>query len=840
MRCNDELAAGAHWLRYSGIFFLIIAMVAQTGLAADAIPAAAAGPPAYASPPVKAGAPADPVPATAAGAPADPAPAATLADPADPSGGSLETRLLLEVYINGQSTGKIGEFILRRNRLMAKPSDLRDLGFKIALSRASEADALIQLSDLRGVKWTLDLVHQVLQITADNDALLPTLLLLADEERAAGHRVIESGTGVTLNDDIVATHVNGGTGATGSFDLRAFSAHGVVSSGWLGYAGDSSGASRNTAIRLDTAYSFADAKSLRRYTAGDFVTTGVSWARSVRLEGFQIRSDFSMRPDLVTFPMPSVLGVAEVPSTVKILTDGNMAVSQKVDAGPFQTPQLPVITGAGTITMTVTNALGQQVTVSQPFYASSSLLAPGLQTYSGQLGLVRRNWGAISNDYGKMAGNVNYRRGLTRKFTIEASAEGTSGAGMAGAGGVLQIGNLGVLNFAASPSIASGKVGSQFSAGAQRIGRVFSLGASEIVASRDYRDVASMNGSGIVRSQLSAFSSLALRQYGSIGVAYADLKQDPAPTLRSASAVSTHSRVFTASYSVTVHRVSFYASGLKNLVGTGSNAIQFGMTYSFGKYRTIGSSVDTRGNRQLQVQQSAPEVGDWGYEVYGAGGDSTHTFAQGQYKSRVGLFTAGVDRSAGQTAVRLESDGAISFADGALFASNKIYDSFAIVDTRPVTNVRVYQENRNVANTGESGRVLVPDMRAFDINHIGIEATDIPPDVALDFDKRVVRPQDRSGVVVKFPVRFSHSALLQLVSESGDVVPQGSTATLRATGAVVPVGYDGAAYVEDLSPKNEVLVQYPNGKTCTAKFDYHSVPGDIPTIGPLRCEEKRP
>jgi outer membrane usher protein len=169
-----------------------------------------------------------------------------------------------------------------------------------------------------------------------------------------------------------------------------------------------------------------------------------------------------------------------------------------------------------------------------------------------------------------------------------------------------------------------------------------------------------------------------------------------------------------------------------------------------------------------------------------------------------------------------------------------IYDSFAIVDTSPVAHVHVMQENRGVGATNSSGRLLVPDMRAFDLNHIAIEPTDIPPEATLDNDKRELRPQDRSGVVVKFPIKFSHGALLQLVDEAGVAVPMGSTATLLATGTVVPVGYDGAAYVEGLSPHNQLTIERPEGGRCTVAFDYKSLAGDIPSIGPLRCLEKRP
>ena len=51
-------------------------------------------------------------------------------------------------------------------------------------------------------------------------------------------------------------------------------------------------------------------------------------------------------------------------------------------------------------------------------------------------------------------------------------------------------------------------------------------------------------------------------------------------------------------------------------------------------------------------------------------------------------------------------------------------------------------------------------------------------------------------MVVKFPIKFSRGALLRLVDDAGVPISLGSTATLRATGTVVPVGYDGEAYVE--------------------------------------------
>jgi outer membrane usher protein len=831
----------------AGVFFLVLTIVPRPAMAAEAHFGIEATKDALA-PSKEASSPASPADtAKIAAAPeaakeADPARSdSTSVDPAaEPVG---DETLLLDVRINGQPTGKIGEFVMRRGRLLVRPSELRDLGFRVSDAVLLGTHDLIALSDVHGLSWNLDEKDLILNITAGDGVLQPTILQAPGIQAMLGHREIESGTGMTLNYDAVGTLASGTLGGTGSVDLRAFSPWGVASSGWLGYAGANSNNATTTAVRLDSAYSFADVNSLRRYTLGDYITGGLSWTRPIHMEGAQVISDFSMRPDLVTFPLPTISGSTAVPSTVQVLTDGSMAASSEVGAGPFQVPQLPVISGAGTISMTVTNALGQQVTVTQPFYASSTLLAPGLQTFAVQSGLVRREWGTLSYDYGKVAGAAIYRRGLNPKFTIEASAEGTPGTILAGAGGVQQIGHIGVINFAAAGSSGGGQSGAQLAAGVQRIGRVFSLGGSAIMATRNYRDVAAMNGDGIPRKQITAFTSVFLRRFGSLGAGYGGIDQDAPPVQITQSAVTgQHSHVVSANYSYQLRRVAtFYASDFKDVSGgSGSGGLQLGVTIPLGKRSSVNVSGAPDGNAQLQVQQSAALVGQWGYDAYVSAGDSNHAFGQAQYKSPKGLLTAGVDQSGGVTTLRLETQGAVSLADRGLFPSNTIYDSFAIVDTSPVAHVHVLQENRDVGRTDSSGRLLVPDMRSFDLNHIAITATDVPPDVTLDTDTRQMRPQDRSGVVVKFPVKFSRGALLQLVDQTGRAMPLGSTATLAATGVSVPIGYDGNAYVEDLSARNEVRIERPDGKRCTVSFEYKTVAGEIPSIGPLRCMESKP
>ncbi|MFY9853483.1 MAG: FimD/PapC C-terminal domain-containing protein, partial [Terracidiphilus sp.] len=332
----------------------------------------------------------------------------------------------------------------------------------------------------------------------------------------------------------------------------------------------------------------------------------------------------------------------------------------------------------------------------------------------------------------------------------------------------------------------------------------------------------------------------------------AGLEQDAStvtipPALTPEPAVQSH--IATANYSRQIHRMSFYATYFKDYVNPGSSSgLQAGVTIPLGRRTTVsasGSSNYSSGSSsqyigQAQVQQSAPQVYDWGYLASVSEGNSSHEFAQGQYKARVGLFTAGVDEDGGATTLRAESMAAISFVDKHLIPSNWIYDSFAIVDTGSVPHVHVLQENRPVGHTNRSGLLLVPDMRSFELNHIRIDPNDIPPDAALITDYREMRPQDRSGVVVKYPIKFNRAALVQLVDAAGAAIPLGSTATLKATGVVYPIGYDGDVYIEGLDSYNELTVEREDGRHCSVAFKYTPLPGDIPSIGPLLCQEKKP
>ncbi|MGB8839960.1 MAG: fimbria/pilus outer membrane usher protein, partial [Aliidongia sp.] len=431
-----------------------------------------------------------------------------------------ENVLLLEVIINGRSTDKIGKFDDRQGALYAAPQELRDIGFRLPKT----APDPIALNQLSGVTYRIDMPTQRLLVMAPAESLMPTLI-----GQSSGNLVsavpVQSATGATLNYNFVGTVQAGHPIVSDLVDGRVFTPYGVASSAAVATIGDTA----NQTIRLDSTYTYSDPDTLSRYRIGDVISGGLSWTRPVRLGGVQMSTDFTIRPDLVTFPVPGLSGQVAVPSTVDVLVNGVQQFSRDVPPGPFQVQQLPIVTGAGIVSAVVTNAQGQQTTQTLPFYASTQLLAPGLDSFSLEAGAVRRNFGLLSDDYADPAGAVSYRHGLSSWLTLEGHAEAAPSLAMGGGGAVVDVAHLGVASLFAAGSTSSGRSGGQFGGGIERITSIVSFSASTLIASRDFQDIAAASGDPVPRSLSRMSTGVSLGGLGSLGLAYTDIRSDAAP-----------------------------------------------------------------------------------------------------------------------------------------------------------------------------------------------------------------------------------------------------------------------------------------------------------------------
>jgi len=750
---------------------------------------------------------------------------------------AAERVLVLEVVINGRHAGRVSEFIDRDGTLHFLASDLEELGLVLPPGLAASTNP-IPFSSLPNLRVEVD-EAKTLTIAASDAALRPTRIGAVSPTKLTP--LTKAQFGALLNYDSAITFSDRRASGGALVGLRLFGPYGVVESSALVSIAPPDGQSKFA--RLETTFTFTQSSKLRRWRVGDVVTGALPWTRAVRLGGVQVASDFGLRPDLITFPLPTISSSAAVPSTVNVMVNGIRQLSETVQPGPFAISTLPVVSGAGEVSVTLLDALGQPTLITMPFYASSALLKPGLASYSLEIGVVREDYGLRTDHYSGWAVNQSSRFGLTDWLTLETHVEATKGLALIGGGAAMLVGTLGVANVAVAGSTGGGGAGGIVSAGFQRVSRKLNFGISGSYATRDFRDIAAVHGSPVPKATLDANLGYQLGKWGSLGIAYnrrmtRAAQSASAPEFEGQDTEDRQVELLTGSYSVSVGGFSnLHATGFKDLRDKDAYGLGVGLSFPLGRsaHASVDATLDRGGvNHSINMVRTAQRPGDFGYRLRVSEGAAPQRSAEGEYLASWGRLTAGVDQFSGRFAARAGARGALVLAGGDLFASDHIHDSFVVVSTGVVGGVPVMYENRLVGRSNKSGKLLIPSLRSFQDNRLSIDSTLLPADVEVGQTTMVVRPADRSGVSVDFGVRRAHAALITLHDKLGQALPLGSIA--RVEGAQdQPVGHDGAAYVTGLKPKNRLEVALPDGTSCAVQFDYQPVTGDIPLIGPLRC-----
>jgi outer membrane usher protein len=727
------------------------------------------------------------------------------------------TPLYLSVVLNNTQTGLIAAFVERDgSRLASTPQELHEIGIVVTPGEV-RADGYTDLDGLTGISYRYDAVAQVVAIDASMKRLAVRRI---DGSRVDGDAEAATAVGVgavggyTLYGSIADDEVVGSAALSG----RIFSPTGVFNqSGILGYDGND----KFRAIRLDSTWTHSTSSSLRTYRVGDFISGGLPWTRPVRLGGIQISRNFGLRPGLVTAPIPAFSGTAAVPSTVDIYANGSRVYSGDVPAGPFSVGNLPIVSGAGTANIVITDALGRTTQSAQPYFTSQSLLARGLLDYSFEAGFPRRSYGVDSFDYASTpAASGTMRYGISDSLTVEGHVEGSARVLNAGVGVLTPVLRRGLLSIATTASLAE-RTGVQVSADLlMQFGSVTAEAAS-LRTFGDYADVASTSAaaSGLISAgALSAVDRFSVTL--PVGAARSPLT---ASYTHIVDGDDEERSLLGLSYSTHLNSADLYLTGYQSFDGSGDAGVVVGLTRRFGDISaSAGASVDRSGRiGTLDVSKAASlEPGSFGWRLHGGiSGHNTDWLAGGAYRSRVARFAGQVHGTSDSVAASGEISGSVVAMRGGMFFANRIDDSFAVVDAG-VPDVMVYSQNRPVGKTDSRGMLLVPGLHSWQDNTLAIDPDDLPIDAEPGSTKLIVRPPDRSGVYADFGVaRNTSSATVVLHDRSGSFLPPGAAGEV-VDGDPFVVGYDGEVYIRHLGSTNRIVVTLGPGRTCSAAFPF--------------------
>lgn len=729
-------------------------------------------------------------------------------------------RYVLDVLINGQATGLLAPFTQRNGHWLVNAGDLRRLGLSAnALPRDDARE--VALDKLDGVQVNYDATHQRIDLLLGDAWLTPYRVggMLAEAVTAtADPGLIVNYDGYVQRDS--QTQASVWSEVRGFWSGATLSQTGLVEhSPW-----------RRGYLRYDTAWQHNNPATLTSWTAGDLITGSLSWSRSVRIAGLQWRRNFSLRPDLVTFPVPALRGSAVVPSSVDLYLDGVRRFGSRVPPGPFVIQEAPGLTGDLQASVVTRDALGREQITNVPLYIDPRLLAKGLSSFSLEAGLPRDDYGVRSFSYRHHpVASVAARYGVTDTLTLEAQVQAGRRLAMGGVGALMALRRAGVVSAAMAAS-GGRRTGAQWSAGYQYISRHVSVDAQIIRTAGRYRDLASLDGSPAASASERVSVSVPWGRGGTASLAYFGQRAPRQPA----------TRVLSASLNVPASsRGMLSIGGFRDLARRRSHGVFAMLSLLLGN-GVLGSASVTQQDGQTQAWASAGRTpdygGGWGWQVLGGRAFSQRT-AQGElrYLGRHGEVSALAQQVGHQRGAALGMTGALVAMDRSLHATRRTYDAFALVSTDGHADVPVLRESVPIGRTDARGYFLVPDLNGFEPARIGIDPVHLPADLEVVATERRIAPQTGAGVLVRFPVRRYQAALITLVSAAGVPLKPGVSVRHVQSGFVTVVGYDGEAFIDTLAPRN-TLESHDGVQRCRATFDWRAPPdGEIARVGPLVC-----
>lgn len=600
---------------------------------------------------------------------------------------------------------------------------------------------------------------------------------------------------------------------------------------------NSSGTNEGT-TRLNSMVELSFPQKMTSLTLGDFVSAAPNAARSVRMAGVQMRSNFALQPDLITYPLPDFSGNLAVPSQIDLIVNDARLSTRELEAGGFSLRNIPTAGGRQDIQVVVRDALNRETLISGSTYVSRKLLAPGLREWAVNAGAIRRRFGLASADYGAFAASGLFRQGLSEKVTAGASTELGNGLLSGGLEASTILFNAVELSATARASWfdrqdEDKRNGTSLSLTARSQLRHVAIDLSTRLVSDGFDDLASAGGDPSPRSlgslsvqfDLGKFGSAdatAVHQFGGRNLPGENSRPD--------------TTALRAGWRNQISRALFSASALwQKTGGQSSFGLFFGVSIPLGQ--SISASLAhnrSRGIRQSSLSIRRPDIvpGDIGFGVDAMTGTVDRVLGQISYLGDWGRVSGEFEHIDGRSAGRANARGSLVFTADRLFATRQSGGGMVLVETRGIPDLVITRENAPEATSREGTQTML--IRGF-VPHvpmrIGVEVGSLAPGVRVGNVSKTIMVRGRSVTKVDLGIRAFSPTRLRLRLPDGSAPTPGSRLTALPSGISYLIGFDGLVEV-DLGEADQTLA-LPTGESQVCHFVLPALPEDLADDGEI-------
>ncbi|MBI5237990.1 MAG: fimbrial biogenesis outer membrane usher protein [Deltaproteobacteria bacterium] len=737
--------------------------------------------------------------------------------------------MVLRVTVNQMPKGDFFVLAAPAGDFLIRTEDLLAMGFRDPKGETSiiGKEEYISLKSMQGVRFTFREDKLALDILA-SPKLLPKRTVDYSPQRPRSVQQAGADTSAFLNYrlDFAADEANTvrGFALTNELGVRAFDMLFINDSAYT-----RTGTNENF-VRLETNMTYDFRSSMERFTFGDFFASAGELAGNLNMAGASFSKVYRIDPYFIRPPMFGFTGLAAMASDVEIYINGMLVKKDRFQPGEFELKNISSYQGAGDVEVVLRDPFGKEERVQSPFYFTDTVLREGLSEYSYNMGFLRENFGAESNDYGGAAFSLFHLWGLTNSVTAGVWAEGGGGIYAAGPRMSYINGSLGVFSLALGVSEdSSGEDG--YAAFFSHRYQSSRFGAM-VTAKKQTMDFSTI---GLLLSperpdyDAGAGVSYGSKTTGTIAFDYTISRQYTGLKRKAAG----------LSYSRGVFKNATAFAALKNVQDNSNNNFELfvGITYYPGRdlYASSSWRLDKNGDTELvQVQKNAPAGQGLGYRASYTRDDSLADTVETlnpylQYNGRYGIYTAEYRmRRSGMTSgwdgsYELTASGGFAYVAGAVAASRPVADSFGLVMVPGLAGVRVYNNNQEMDRTDSEGNAFIPVMSSYYDNRVSVDGKDIPLNYSLKEAAKSVSPALRSGSVIIFDaIRIQGITGNLLMRIEGKAAPAELLEfRMETDGANItfPTGRGGEFYLENMEPGAYTAFAEYEGKTYSFRMN---------------------
>lgn len=644
-----------------------------------------------------------------------------------PAPASADDSVILDVVLNEEAKGEHFAFSAADGDFIFKIDDLKSMGMRDPKGAVSliDGEQYIYLRSIEGLEFEFDDKKLAIKITVPPYLLSKMVISLLPENKLKVFRPNEKSFFMNYRVSYA------GQDAGGWQNLDLIDKVGFRSGDYL-FTSDSSyrrGPFGSKFVRLQSAFSRENRDALEVITAGDQFAYSGELGTSLNLGGIGFSKIFTMDPYFIKQPMFNISGLTAMPSDVEIYLDGALISKQKISPGEFELSNINFYGGVKTMEIVIKDPFGKVQRIIHPFYFTDMLLKEGLHEYSYNIGAIRRLYGTESDEYRGVGFSSYHRYGLSDHINIGVRAEGGNDVYNAGPQLSYVLTGAGVFTLNESNSFSpKSPPGYALSANHSFQSKLMSTRLMYKTYSPDYATASGPSAHLGSKREIGAGVAFWSANFGSITLDYSSLKRYGGYKLESAS----------ATYSVDLRKDM---SGFLTLRGTGGSdsnrEIFVGLNYYPDRKSTVSTnyhSTDAQTDESIQYIYGNSQTEGANYRLtvnnqdYAEGGAKSFSpFAQ--YNGRYGIYTADYSyRDAGDSighSYSASAAGAIVYVGDDFAMTRPVSDSFSFVKVGDLKDVRVFLNNEEVGKTDSAGKVVMPEMKAYQNNLVSFSDKDI-------------------------------------------------------------------------------------------------------------------